>query len=56
MCGNARREVVCDAPLGTVLALDGDAATKGRGVRAFSKVLSLQNDLSGRRSPGHFRK
>jgi hypothetical protein len=42
---NALMGFVCDALLGTVLGLDVDAATKARGVRAFSKLLWLQNDL-----------
>src|SRR5262245_27538172 len=42
---NALMGFVGDALLGTILGLDLDAATKARGVRAFSKLLWLQNDL-----------
>lgn len=42
---NALMGFVADALLTTILALDVDDDTKTRALRAFSKMLWLQNDL-----------
>jgi hypothetical protein len=42
---NALMGFVADALLGTILTLDVDDETKTRAVRAFNKLLWLQNDL-----------
>jgi hypothetical protein len=42
---NALMGFVADALLGTILGLDLDRETKTRAVRAFNKLLWLQNDL-----------
>jgi hypothetical protein len=45
---NALLGFVSDALLGTLLGLDLDGETKARAVRAFNKLLWLQNDLISR--------
>jgi hypothetical protein len=45
---NALMGFVADALLATILGLDLDCATKVKAVRAFSKLLWLQNDLIAR--------
>ena len=45
---NALLGFVSDALLATILGLPLDAATKTKGVRAFNKLLWLQNDLINR--------
>ena len=42
---NALMGFVADALLATLMGLDLDAATRSRAVRAFNKLLWLQNDL-----------
>jgi hypothetical protein len=42
---NALMGFVADALLATILGLDLDGATKVKAVRAFNKLLWLQNDL-----------
>jgi Protoglobin len=43
---------VADAVLGTILGLELDSATRARAVRAFNKLLWLQNDLIVRHYAG----
>jgi hypothetical protein len=45
---NALMGFVSDALLTTILGLDVDATTKFRAIRAFNKLLWLQNDLISR--------
>jgi hypothetical protein len=45
---NALMGFVSDALVGTILNLQLDEATKHRAVRAFNKLLWLQNDLINR--------
>ena len=42
---NALMGFVADALMATIMGLDLDAATKAKAVRAFTKLLWLQNDL-----------